>query len=208
MCSWSDTASRNGSRTCRRSRSRCFSALDRRQKPSTSSKTTNPDPLWIERKSGAQKPSPSGRSSVSSANSQSATRLRNSSANMASSGGVYMPWSGQVRNEAVAGRDEERLGLALRPPAQLGLQLEVAAEQHGRQEKRQLKTVFLRGREEAHRPVEVQPEAVRPEPLQLADEAVELHAPQQLPVARGGSLRTTTWTRVERSSTAWASATL
>ena len=47
-----------------------------------------------------------------------------------------------------------------------------------------MKTVFIRGREEAHRPVEVEAETVRAEPFQLADEAVELHHPQQLAVAR------------------------
>ncbi len=74
-------------------------------------------------------------------------------------------------------------GLRCGPQAQIGLQLEVAAKKHGRQKQRQLKSVFVGGGEEAHRPVEVEAKAVRAEALQLADEAVELHEAQQLPVA-------------------------
>lgn len=69
-------------------------------------------------------------------------------------------------------------------PAQIGLQLELLAQQHRRQEQRQLQAVLLRRREQAHRPVEVQGVALRPDALDLAEQPVELDGPEQLPVAR------------------------
>ena len=61
-----------------------------------------------------------------------------------------------MRDEAVLRRQDERLGLLPRPPAQVGLQLEVFAEQNRRQEQGQLQAVFVGRRERAERSVEVQ----------------------------------------------------
>ncbi len=92
---------------------------------------------------------------------------------------------GVVRDEPVLRFEVERPGLALRPPAQLGVDPEVLAEQERGEEEGHLEPVLVRGAEEAERPVDVEDEAVAHRSFDAIEQAVELQLAEKLAIARG-----------------------
>ena len=99
--------------------------------------------------------------SVASVTSQAGATWRNRSTNAAISAGTYVAGVGLVRDQAVLRLEVEGPRLALRAPAQLGVEPEVAAVQERGQEQGHLEAVLVRRAEEAQRAVDVEDVARR-----------------------------------------------
>ncbi len=117
--------------------------------------------------------------------SQAGATWRNRSTNAVSSAGVYVPVSAWCEIESVARLEVEAARLALRAPAQLGVEAEVLAVQQGRQEPRHLEAVLRGGAEEAQGAVDVEDVAVAHAPLDAVEQPVELQPAEELAVPRG-----------------------
>ena len=117
--------------------------------------------------------------------SQAGATWRNRSTNAVELGRDVGAGVGLVRDQAVARLEQEAPRLALRAPAQLGVEPEIAAEQERRQEPGDLKAVPGRGAEEAQGAVDLEDVAVAHAPLDPVEQAVELEPAEELAIPRG-----------------------
>ncbi len=88
-----------------------------------------------------------------------------------------------MRNQTVARLEQEAPGLAFLAPAQFGLEPEITAKQHRRQERGNLQPIFCRRGEEAQGPVDLEGITVAHAPFDPVHQAVKLEPPEELPVS-------------------------
>ena len=123
--------------------------------------------------------------SVLSLISQAGATWRNRSTNAASSAGTYVPVSAWCETRPSRRLEVEAPRLALRAPAQLGVEPEIRAVQERRQEPRDLEAVLGRRAEEAQGAVDVEDVAVAHAPLDAVEQPVELEPAEELAIPRG-----------------------